>query len=291
MNTTVTESLRGTLVPRTGRTMRNWRATPSLSPQLMPRQAAGRRQMNSRSVPAAARPGPAKRVSGSAECPAPCAVCRGRDLGAKGWPRKGRASIFKWVYLGEIPVGGRGGREDPRVGGNIHCSYHSLLSFGSQFHLKTQCCFFSSVPLWQKASGRISALFCQELLWAFFRKSEGKKRVITKKSCFGGEGRAAGAEVSLQLSEGGSTYFTSCKNLSHSSSHKALLCLAESAPNLERRKRNKYSKCWGSTEARVSYVGFIEKQNFLVKLSQFSMFLFWVFVFFKKGVSCAQRVC
>lgn len=103
------------------------------------------------------------------------------------------------------------------------------------------------------------------------------------------EGRAAEEEISLQPSEGGSTYSTSCTSLTCPSSHKALLCLAESTLNLERRKRNKYSKYWGSEETKVSYVGLLEKQNFLVKLFQFSVFLFWVFVFFKKGVSCAQR--
>lgn len=104
-----------------------------------------------------------------------------------------------------------------------------------------------------------------------------------------GEGGAAEEEISLQPSGGGSTYSTSCISLICPSSHKAFLCLAENTLNLERRKRNKYSKYWGSEEAKVSYVGFIEKQNFLVKLFQFSVLLFGVFVFFKKGVSRAQR--
>lgn len=104
------------------------------------------------------------------------------------------------------------------------------------------------------------------------------------------EGGAAEEEISLQPSEGGSTHSTSCISLICPSSHKAFLCLAESTLNLERKKRNKYSKYWGSAEAKVSYVGFIEKQNFLVELFQFSVFLLWVFVFFKKGVSCVQCV-
>lgn len=104
------------------------------------------------------------------------------------------------------------------------------------------------------------------------------------------EGRAVEEEISLQPSEGDSTYSASCISLIYPPSHKAFLCLAESTLNLERRKRNKYSKYWGSEEAKVSYVRFTEKQNFLVKLFQFSVFLLRVFVFFKKGVSCVQCV-
>lgn len=143
MNTTVTESLRGTLVPRAARTMKNWRATPSLAPQLMPRRAAGRRQMNSRSVPAAARPGPAKRESPAAQsAPLRAPSAEEETWGQKDGLGRGEHQSSSESISGGIPAGGRSGREDPRFGGNIHHSYHSVLSFGSQFHLKTQCRFF-----------------------------------------------------------------------------------------------------------------------------------------------------
>lgn len=268
--------------------MKNWRAAPSLAPPSWcqgGRPAAGtwiaglfqqlrvlgqrRESLQQRGVPRSVR-----------------CLQRKKPWGWKDGLGRGEHQSPSEFIMGKYPWEGEVGGKITGLGGK----YLFAPQLWQPISLENSALLFSSVLLSRKASGGISALFCQELLWAFFLKSEGKKRGITEWSCFLGEREAAGTEVNLQLSEGGNAYYISCKNLSCSSSHKAFLCLAENAPNLQRRKRNKYSKCWGSAEARVSYVEFIEKQNLLVKLFQFSVFLFWVFVFFKKGVSCAQRV-
>lgn len=117
MNTTVTESLRGTLVPRTARTMRNWRATPSLSPQLMPRQAAGRRQMNSRSVPAAARLGPAKRESlGAQSAPLRAPSAEEGTWGQKDGLGRGEHQSSSESISGKYPWEGEAGGKIPGLG-------------------------------------------------------------------------------------------------------------------------------------------------------------------------------
>lgn len=187
------ESLRGTLVPWTARTMKNWCATPSLAPQLMPRRpaAAGRwiaglfQQLRVL----------VQQSESLRECRLLCSVlCLQRNSPeAKGWPRKGKASIFKWVHLW--------GREKREGRSPVWAKYLLLLSFAPQLwqpiSLENSVLLFPAILLWWNASGRISAQFYQELLWAFFQRSEGKKSGIIKKSCFLGEEGAAGAEVSL----------------------------------------------------------------------------------------------
>lgn len=117
MNTTVTESLRGTLVPRTTRTMKNWRATPFLAPQLMPRRAGGRRQMNSRSVPAAARPGPAKRESPRAQsAPLRARSAEEETWGQKDGLRRGEHQSSSESISGKCPWEGEVGGKTPGLG-------------------------------------------------------------------------------------------------------------------------------------------------------------------------------
>lgn len=143
--------------------------------------------------------------------------------------------------------------------------YPSLLPLAPQLSqlisLENAVPLFSSAVLWRKASGRISSPFLAGVITNLFSERVWERRGILLRAAFWGNERQQGQKLRVQLSEGGSTYFTSCKNLCRSSSYKACLCLAESAPDLERRRRNKYRKCWGSAEARVSYVGFIENKT------------------------------
>lgn len=77
----------------------------------------------------------------------------------------------------------------------------------------------------------------------FSERVQERRGILLRRAAFWGNERQHGQKLRVQLSEGGSTYFTSCKSLCRSSSYKAFLCLAESAPDLERRRRNKYRKC------------------------------------------------
>lgn len=86
-----------------------------------------------------------------------------------------------------MTVGGRSGREDPHFGGNIHHSYHLLLGFGSQFHLKIQCCFFPLLSFEEKlAAGPLpcSARSCYE---PFSKRVRVRRGVLLERASFLGD--------------------------------------------------------------------------------------------------------
>lgn len=175
------ESLRGALVPGLPG---QWRiGCHPLSRPPAHAKAGGRRHMNSRSVPAAASWSSADRGSGSTERCAPLG-CRGRDLGAGGWPRQGTTPTLTWVRLGEIPVGGRSGREEPQFGGNIHCSYHLLLSFSSQLPSKTQFCFFPLLPFEEKPAAGCLLCSAKSSYEPFYKKIRVRRGILLKRDAF-----------------------------------------------------------------------------------------------------------
>lgn len=146
MNTTVTERLRGTLVPWAAWTMKNWCATPSPAPQLMPRRAAGRWQMNSRSVPAAACPAPAKGESAAARSALLCALSADEETQRQehGLGRGEHQSSSESI-LGKYPWEGDVGGKIPSLG-----EYPLLLS--------------SAAQLWQSAALESSVLLFPSVL-------------------------------------------------------------------------------------------------------------------------------
>lgn len=94
-------------------------------------------------------------------------------------------------------MGGRGGREDPWFGGNIHRSYHSLLSVGSQFHLKTQCCFFPLFPFDKKlVAGSLpcAARSCYE---PFSERVRVRRGVLLKRAAVGGKEGQQGQKLAF----------------------------------------------------------------------------------------------
>lgn len=181
-STAVMESLRGALVPGLPGQWRILCHPLSLPPAHA--RAGGCQHMNSRSVPAAQLcPGPAGRGSGSSECSTPRS---GRDLRQQDGLGKGQQQPSCESIWGNAR--GRGNREGRAPGWG---KYPPLLSFAPQLwqpiSFENPVLLFSSAPLWRKTSGRMSAAFCQEQLWAFFQKNKGKKRDITKKRCFLGK--------------------------------------------------------------------------------------------------------
>lgn len=62
-----------------------------------------------------------------------------------------------------------------------------LLSFGSQFPLKTQFCVFPLLPFEEKSAAGCLLCSAKRSYELFFQKNKGKKRDITKKRCFWGK--------------------------------------------------------------------------------------------------------
>lgn len=142
------ESLRGTLVPRAAWTMKNRLATPSLGPQPMPRRAAGRRQMNSRSVPAAARPGPARReAAGAQSAPLLAWSAEEETWGQQDGLRRGEHQPSSESISGKYPGEGEVGGKVPALGEISIPPTTCSSAFTANFTWKHIAAFFLCFPL------------------------------------------------------------------------------------------------------------------------------------------------
>lgn len=185
MDTGVMERLTGTLVPGLGAQWRMGRR-----PCLAPRRWQGGRaaHMNSGSVPA----GPFQRLSRpSAHSPAPPA----RDRGAATRMASGRDSANPHVSPCWGNAHGRGsGREEPHLGGNVHRFYHLLLSFDSQFPLKTHFCVFPLLPFEEKPAAGCLLCSAKSSYELFSKKIRVRRGILLKRDAFWGRRGSRGRD-------------------------------------------------------------------------------------------------
>lgn len=140
---------------------------------------AGCRHMNSGSVPAAA-PCPALLTAPAAPS-APLLRLLGTDLGTLTRMASDRDSANPHVSLARGNIHGRG---EPRFGGNIHCFYHLLLSFGNKFPLKTQFCFFPLLPFEEKAVAGCLLCSAKSSYETFSKKIRVRRGILLKRDAF-----------------------------------------------------------------------------------------------------------